>query len=57
MDCLILDPGFTTPRFELFLPRDEPYLFVVTKPGTNAIQGFSVTLRSDTTITYSLKLE
>jgi hypothetical protein len=54
---LILGPGFTTPRFELFLPRDEPYVFVVTKPGTDVFQSFSITLRSDTTITYALKPE
>ena len=57
MDCLVLGPGFTTPRFELFLPRGEPYSFIVTKPDTKVFQGFGITLFSDTTITYSLKPE
>ena len=47
----------TTPRFELFLPRDKPYFFWVTKPTMKGMQGFNVILRSDTSITYSLKLE
>lgn len=52
-----LNKRITTPRFDLFLPRDEPYVFLVTKPGMKEFQSFSVTLRNDTTITYSLKPE
>lgn len=56
---LLIDSNkkITTPKFELFLPRDEPYEFLVTRSGMKEFQGFSVTLRSDTSITYSLKPE
>jgi hypothetical protein len=58
MDLLLgSDRKITTPRFELFLPRDNPYVFVVTAPAFKLTQCFNVTLHSDTSITYSLKPE